>query len=72
VTPVPRQGPPGNHDLLTPAEVAAAFRVNAKTVRKWALQGKLPAVRTPGGHRRYRAADIEKQLAGWTDAGSAT
>jgi len=35
------------HDLLTPAEVAELFRVNPKTVTRWARAGKITAVRTP-------------------------
>ncbi|MDQ6933949.1 MAG: BldC family transcriptional regulator [Actinomycetota bacterium] len=44
--------------LLTPAEVAALFRVNPKTVTRWAVAGQLTAVRTLGGHRRYRAGEV--------------
>ena len=44
--------------LLTPAEVAAMFRVNPKTVTRWARAGKLNAIRTLGGHRRFRASEI--------------
>src|ERR1700745_523249 len=40
--------------LLTPAEVAALFRVDPKTVTRWAKAGKLSSIRTLGGHRRYR------------------
>lgn len=50
--------------LLTPREVAAMFRVDPKTVTRWAQAGKLQYVRTLGGHRRYRAADVEALLAG--------
>lgn len=50
--------------LLTPREVAAMFRVDPKTVTRWAQAGKLASVRTLGGHRRYRAADVEGLLAG--------
>ena len=50
--------------LLTPREVAAMFRVDPKTVTRWAQAGKLEYVRTLGGHRRYRAADVESLLAG--------
>jgi excisionase family DNA binding protein len=50
-------------ELLTPAEVAAMFRVDPKTVTRWAQAGKLSAVRTLGGHRRFRAADIHRSLA---------
>ena len=48
--------------LLTPAEVAALFRVDPTTVTRWAQQGKLPSLRTLGGHRRYAAADIHAFL----------
>ncbi|TML42800.1 MAG: BldC family transcriptional regulator, partial [Actinobacteria bacterium] len=44
--------------LLTPAEVAALFRVNPKTVTRWARAGKITAIRTLGGHRRFRASEI--------------
>lgn len=44
--------------LLTPAEVAALFRVDPKTVTRWAKAGKLNSIRTLGGHRRYRAAEV--------------
>ncbi len=39
--------------LLTPGEVACLFRVTPKTVTRWAEAGKLPAIRTLGGHRRF-------------------
>lgn len=48
--------------LLTPAEVAAMFRVDPKTVTRWAKAGKLSSIRTLGGHRRYREAEIEDLL----------
>jgi excisionase family DNA binding protein len=54
--------------LLTPAEVAARFRVDPKTVTRWAKAGKLSSIRTLGGHRRYRATEIEALLAGTEDA----
>ncbi|MER3453475.1 MAG: MerR family DNA-binding transcriptional regulator [Acidimicrobiia bacterium] len=50
-------------DLLTPAEVAALFRVNPKTVTRWARAGKITAIRTLGGHRRFRRSEIEQYLA---------
>lgn len=58
---------PSQPDLLTPAEVAALFRVNPKTVTRWAAAGRLSSVRTLGGHRRYRRAEIEAHLRGETD-----
>jgi len=48
--------------LLTPSEVAQMFRVNPKTVTRWARAGKLTAIRTLGGHRRFRASEIERCL----------
>jgi len=48
--------------LLTPAEVATMFRVDPKTVTRWAQQGKLRSIRTLGGHRRYREAEIQAFL----------
>ncbi len=48
--------------LLTPAEVASLFRVNPKTVTRWARAGKITSIRTLGGHRRFRATEIRRCL----------
>lgn len=56
---VPCACTPDGSDLLTPAEVAAMFRVDPKTVTRWANSGKLLSLRTLGGHRRFRREDIE-------------
>jgi len=53
---------PDQDALLTPSEVAAMFRVNPKTVTRWARAGKISAIRTLGGHRRFRAVEIKKFL----------
>jgi excisionase family DNA binding protein len=50
--------------LLTPAEVAAMFRVDPKTVTRWAKAGKLSSIRTLGGHRRYRESEVRALLSG--------
>ncbi len=50
--------------LLTPAEVAKIFRVDPKTVTRWAKAGKLSSIRTLGGHRRYRADEVRRFLEG--------
>jgi excisionase family DNA binding protein len=55
---------PDAEPLLTPAEVAALFRVDPKTVTRWAKAGKLTSIRTLGGHRRYREAEVRQLLAG--------
>jgi excisionase family DNA binding protein len=48
--------------LLTPAEVASLFRVDPKTVTRWAKAGKLNSIRTLGGHRRYREVEVRALL----------
>jgi excisionase family DNA binding protein len=53
------QKPKEQEVLLTPAEVAKIFRVDPKTVTRWAKAGKLTAIRTLGGHRRYRRSEIQ-------------
>lgn len=50
--------------LLTPGEVAGLFRVDPKTVTRWAKAGKLTAIRTLGGHRRYRSSEVHRLLGG--------
>ena len=50
------------NELLTPGEVAVMFRVDPKTVTRWAQAGKISAVRTMGGHRRFRASEIRRAL----------
>jgi excisionase family DNA binding protein len=51
--------PAEQETLLTPAEVAKIFRVDPKTVTRWAKAGKITAIRTLGGHRRYRQSEIQ-------------
>jgi excisionase family DNA binding protein len=48
--------------LLTPGEVAEMFGVDTATVTRWARSGRLPAVRTLGGHRRFREQDVREWL----------
>jgi excisionase family DNA binding protein len=44
-------------------EVAELFQVSPSTVTRWAREGRIPALRTPGGHYRYPAAAM-RRLAG--------
>jgi excisionase family DNA binding protein len=44
--------------LLTPAEVASIFRVDPKTVSRWAKAGKISYIKTLGGHRRFKKSEI--------------
>ena len=57
--------------LMTPAEVAALFRVDPKTLTRWAEAGKLQAVRTLGGHRRYRQDEVQNLLVASSISGAA-
>ncbi len=52
--------------LLTPGEVAALFRVDPKTVTRWASAGRIGSIRTPGGHRRFRETEVRALLAALT------
>src|SRR3984957_11153472 len=55
----------GNSErLLTPGEVAALFRVDPKTVTRWAASGRISSIRTPGGHRRFRESEVRALLGG--------
>jgi excisionase family DNA binding protein len=48
--------------LMTPGEVAVLFRVDPKTVTRWAEAGRLPYIKTPGGHRRFRESHVRALL----------
>ena len=62
-SPTQRQGrTPSFPPYLHTAEVADILHVSPKTVARWAKEGKLPFLKTLGGHRRYPAAEI-RQLA---------
>jgi excisionase family DNA binding protein len=53
---------PAEDRMLTPAEVAGLFRVDPKTVGRWAASGRITSIRTPGGHRRFRESEIRALL----------
>jgi excisionase family DNA binding protein len=59
---MPEIAPEGR--LLTPTEVAAMFRVDPKTVTRWAVAGRIGSIKTPGGHHRFRDAEIRALLRG--------
>lgn len=50
--------------LLRTREVALLFQVSERAVTDWARRGRLPSVRTPGGHRRYPAGAVRDLLDG--------
>ena len=61
----------GSSDWLTLGQAATYLGVAQSTVRKWSDGGRLSAFYTPGGHRRFRRADLDAFLAG-SSAGGAT
>ena len=63
---MPRRGVPRDvhAKLLRSSEVAALFDVTERTVINWATAGKLPSIRTVGGHLRFRQDDIMEMISG--------
>lgn len=57
-----------NDRLYTTKDVGALFRVDPVTVVRWAKQGKLRPLRTPGGQYRFLRTEVDALLAGPTDA----
>lgn len=51
-------------DVLTPGEVAALFRVDPKTITRWAKSGQLKGFKTPGGHMRFHWDEIKSHIEG--------
>ena len=47
-------------ELFTPAEAARWLGVTANTVTRWSRAGKIAAIQTMGGHRRFRRSEIER------------
>jgi excisionase family DNA binding protein len=62
----PQPAAPGTVHVLTPGEVARTFRVDAKTVTRWANEGRISSFRTPGGHRRFHKHEVDALLAAST------
>jgi excisionase family DNA binding protein len=62
---------PASERLLTPGEVASLFRVDPKTVTRWASAGRIGSIRTPGGHRRFRESEVRSMLADLTSEATA-
>ena len=57
-----RLAPTGEPDWLTLGQAAKYLGVAQSTIRKWSDQGRVPAFYTPGGHRRYKRADLDAFL----------
>jgi excisionase family DNA binding protein len=59
-----RAAPAGESDWLTLGRAARYLGVAQSTIRKWSDSGRVRAFKTPGGHRRYRRADLDDFLQG--------
>jgi excisionase family DNA binding protein len=55
-------------ELITSAEAARLVGVGPTAVKRWADSGSLPCIRTAGGHRRFRRADVERLVRGLASA----
>jgi excisionase family DNA binding protein len=55
---------------ISPAQLSRALGLGESTVKRWIDQGRIPAERTPGGHRRVRLCDALRFLRGADVAGS--
>jgi excisionase family DNA binding protein len=58
----PRRAAAGESDWLTLGQAAKYLGVAQSTIRKWSDVGRVPAFYTPGGHRRYKRADLDAFL----------
>jgi excisionase family DNA binding protein len=56
--PSPKKHTFASDSLLTSYQVGALLQVNPSSINKWIADGRIPAYRTPGGHRRIHAADL--------------
>ena len=56
--------------LLKPAEAARLLNVDPRTLVNWTKAGRLNAIRTPGGHRRYPEAQVRSIIAPLDDLAS--
>jgi excisionase family DNA binding protein len=54
--------PKGVPSLLRPGELADIFRVDPKTVTRWVGQGRITAIRSPGGHHRFHRDEVRALL----------
>jgi excisionase family DNA binding protein len=61
--PVAHRAPQVETDWLTLGEAARFLGVAQSTIRKWSDDGRVPAFYTPGGHRRFRRAELEAFIA---------
>jgi len=70
-SPTRRQASTTAPSYLRAAEVADILHVSPKTVSRWAKEGKLPFLKTLGGHRRYLEAEIRELAEGLREEATA-
>lgn len=46
------------NEVFSTRELARLCGVNESTIKRWADSGKLPCLKTPGGHRKFRLRDV--------------
>lgn len=51
-----------NDSLLTPTQVAKSWGVSLRTVQRYIADGRLKAVRLPGGYYRVRQEDLDAAI----------
>jgi hypothetical protein len=56
------RSPTADDRLLKPGEVGAIFLVDPKTVNRWATDGLIKRIKTPGKHSRYLESDVRGLL----------
>lgn len=67
MAPQPREIRVDEIELLTPREVAELFKVDQKTIVRWFNAGRLPGIKTPGGHARFHRHVVMARLSGGQD-----
>jgi excisionase family DNA binding protein len=55
---------PAAEEFLRPAEAAKLLHVSPQTISRWAKEGRIAYVVTLGGHRRFRATEVERLARG--------
>lgn len=49
-----------DEEPLRPGDAATRIGVTVPTLKRWAAEGRIAYIRTPGGHYRYTAEDVER------------
>lgn len=57
------EAPVGEREWLTLSEASELLGVHPATLRVWADEGYIKTFRTPGGHRRFLASELEAMVA---------